>query len=76
MPVPEWKREIEERLVNLNLDPAREAAIFQELAQHLADYYHELLAAGATQAETERRTFAELGECKLLSRELRSIERQ
>jgi hypothetical protein len=74
--VPDWKPEIRRRLADLKLAPTREAAIIEELAQHLDDYYAELLAGGATQAEAERRTLAELSKNKLLERELRRLERQ
>ena len=40
-PKPEWKQEIRRRLASLKLDPAREAAIVEEVEQHLADYYAE-----------------------------------
>ncbi len=74
--MPDWKAEIRERLVGLQLTPTREAAIIEELAQHLADCYAELLASGATEAEAERRTLAELSGSELLAQELRRVERQ
>ena len=74
--MPEWKQEIRQRLANLKLEPAREAAIVEELAAHLEDYYTELLSGGATVAEAERRTLAELSESELLARELGRVERQ
>jgi predicted permease len=76
MSAPEWKREIEQRLANAQLEPAREAAIIEELAQHLADYYDELLANGTPPADAERRTRAELSNLETLQRELRGVERQ
>src|SRR5262245_52929204 len=72
----DWKREIRRRLASLNLAPTREAAILEELSQHLADCYAELLASGATEAEAYQRTLAELSESEILERELRHIERQ
>ena len=74
--MPEWKQEIRQRLAGLRLQPAREAAIVEELAQHLEDRYAELLARGATPADAERLTLAELSETELLQRELRRVERQ
>jgi predicted permease len=74
--VPEWKAEIRRRLAELKLAPTREAAIVEELAQHLEDCYAELLAGGATPAEAERETRAELSGHELLARELRRVERQ
>jgi putative ABC transport system permease protein len=53
--MPEWKQEIRERLANMHLEPAREAAIVEELAQHLDDRYAELLSSGASEAEAYRR---------------------
>src|SRR5262249_4186933 len=72
----EWDEEISQLLAKLNLEPAREAAIVREISQHLDDCYQESLAVGATPAEAERRTLAELGASELLQRELRRVERQ
>ena len=74
--MPDWKAEIKQRLAPLALEPPREAAIVEELAQHLADCYTELLAGGATEAEAERRTLAELSGSELLAQELRRGGRQ
>jgi predicted permease len=74
--MPEWKDEVRKRLTNLNLAPAREAVIVEELAQHLEDCYEGLLALGATPAEAGHLTLAELSDHELLARELRRIERQ
>jgi len=73
--MPEWKQEIRQRLAGVKLEPAREAAIFEELAQYLDDYYAELLAGGATEAEAYRQTLTELHGSELLVRELRCLER-
>src|SRR5499426_2212573 len=73
--MPEWKQEIRKRLTPLKLEPAREAAIVEELSQHLDDCYEESLAGGATPAEAARRTLAELSESETLQRELRRVER-
>jgi len=74
--MPDWKPEIRRRLANLKLEPAREAAIVEELSQHLDDCYAEFLSNGVTPAEAERRTLAELSGSEILSRELRRVERQ
>jgi putative ABC transport system permease protein len=74
--VPDWKAEIKQRLAKLVLEPTREAAIVEELAQHLEDRYAESLAGGMAPAEAERRTRAELSGNELLARELRRVERQ
>lgn len=48
---PDWKEEVAKRLGELSLPPAREAEIIEELAGHLDDDYHRLLASGATEDE-------------------------
>jgi hypothetical protein len=58
--MPDWKPEIRRRLANLQLLPTREAAIVEELAQHLDDCYAELLAGGATEDAAYRAALAEL----------------
>jgi putative ABC transport system permease protein len=74
--MPEWKQEIRRRLAKLNLETTREAAIVEELAQHLDDCYAELLSSGATESEAYRQTLSELSESETLRRELRRVERQ
>ncbi len=74
--MPDWKPEIRRRLAGLRLAPTREAAIVEELAQHLDDCYAESLSGGATEAEAYRAVLAELSESELLQWELRRIERQ
>jgi predicted permease len=74
--VHDWRPEIRRRLANLQLEPTREAAIVEELAQHLADCYAELRASGATEAEAEHQTLAELSGNELLARELRRLKQQ
>ena len=58
--MPEWTRELRRRLTALNLPPAREAEIVEELSQHLQDRYDELRRQGAGAAEAERAAFVEL----------------
>src|SRR5262245_34080819 len=74
--MPEWKQEIRRRLTGVKLEPAREAAIIEGLAQYLEDCYAELLASGATEAEAYRQTLTELHGSELLAHELRRAERQ
>jgi putative ABC transport system permease protein len=73
--MPEWKQEIRRRLANLKLAPTREAAIVEEVEQHLADFYAEELTAGATEAQAYQRSLAELDNNAMLWRELRHAER-
>ena len=37
--MPDWSREIRAAIASLNLDPAREAEVVEELSQHLRDRY-------------------------------------
>src|SRR6185295_16877496 len=74
--MPDWKKEIRARLASARLSPTREAEIVEELAQHLDDYYGELLAVGTTTAEAQRSTLEELNQTDLIARELKKIERR
>jgi predicted permease len=74
--MPEWKKEIGERLAPLKLAPTREAEIVEELAQHLEDQYAELSSGGASPEVAYRAALAELSERAALERELRRVERQ
>jgi putative ABC transport system permease protein len=74
--MPDWKHEIRQRLAGLKLEPAREAAVIEELAQYLDDCYAESLSSGATEEEAYRAALAELSESELLAQELRRVERQ
>jgi putative ABC transport system permease protein len=59
--MPDFTSHIRSRLASLRLSPAREREIAEELAQHLEDRWHELLANGATPddaAETARTEFS------------------
>jgi len=73
--MPDWKSEIRRRLAGVKLEPTREAAVVEELAQYLEDCHAEWVASGATEAEAYRRTLAELSGSELLARELRRAER-
>jgi len=73
--MPEWKQEIRNQLAGLNLAPAREAEIVEELAQHAEDRFRELQTGGATEAEARRITLEELSGHERLARELRAVER-
>jgi len=73
--MPDWKKEISERVKPLRLAPTREAEIVEELAQCLEDFYDEQLAGGATEADAWRQTLEQLNESDLLTRELNKIER-
>src|SRR5215475_7567908 len=73
--MPDWKHEVGRRLAGVKLEPTREAALVEELAQYLEDCYAEWLASGAREAEAYLRTLAELSGSEMLARELRRAER-
>jgi putative ABC transport system permease protein len=72
--MPEWKQEVRDRLAHLRLAPAREAEIVEELAQHLEDFYQEILLAGGTVEEACSTALAELSDENGLTDELRRTE--
>jgi predicted permease len=72
--MPDWKKEIRERLAGLRLAPTREAEIVEELAQYLEDYYEDLLANGTAAEHAWRTTSEALNQSDLLL-ELSKVER-
>src|SRR5215471_17828181 len=74
--MPNWRREIRDRLAALKLAPVRESEIVEEMAQHMQDRYSELLASGATIDEARRTVLAELQEDRRLARELARTQRR
>ena len=72
----EWNDEIFKRLAALKLPPAREAAIVEELSQHLEDRYQELVAGGTGEVEARRAALEELSDAELLARGLRRAEQE
>ncbi len=71
--MPDWTNEIRERLEPLKLTPAREAAVSDDLTQHLDDHYAELMAGGTSEDEARRAALADLDRHELM-RGLRRVE--
>ncbi|HSE37572.1 MAG TPA: ABC transporter permease [Blastocatellia bacterium] len=71
----DWKNEVRQRLSGLQLDPAREADLAEELGQHFELRYQELLSQRVSAAEATRDVLAELSDGALLAQELRRVER-
>src|SRR5215218_1854902 len=69
--MPDWKDKVRKRLSRLNLEPAHEAEIVEELAQHLEDVYQRSLRSGGTQAEARSAALHELATDDLLQKEMR-----
>ena len=73
--MPDWKEEVRRRLSRLNLEPAREAEIVEELAQHLDDVFERSLKAGLTEAEANQAALKELADTELMQREMRRSQK-
>src|SRR5262249_37843493 len=73
--MPDWKQEIRRRLSRLNLAPAHEAEIVEELAQHLDDVYERSLKAGETEADAKRAALTELADADLMQKEMRRSQK-
>ena len=73
--MPDFKKEVCRRVARLNLEPTREAAIVEEMSQHLEQRYEELLAQGATAAAAEETVLRELHADWRLEKELLQVER-
>src|SRR5439155_26728397 len=58
--MPNWTIEIRRRLAGVGLSPTREAAIVDELSQHLQDRYAELCGNGVREADAHRAVLSEL----------------
>jgi putative ABC transport system permease protein len=71
--MPDWKPHIRSQLASLRLSPTRETEIAEELAQHLEDRWHELVARGASDDEAHRLALAQLREGSLV-RELATLK--
>jgi putative ABC transport system permease protein len=52
--MPDWSEEIHAALAGLNLSPAQEASVAEEVAQHLEDRYEELKREGLDDREVSR----------------------
>ena len=69
--MPDWREEVRKRLSRLNLEPAHETEIVEELAQHLDDVYQRSLKSGATEAEAKSAAFNELATDDWFQKEMR-----
>src|SRR5947207_194087 len=74
--MPDFKTEIRARLTTLQLSPAREGEIVDELSQHLEDEYEQALSRGVSEEEAQRAILENLKAPDLLDRELKCVERR
>ena len=70
--MPDWPREIRAAIARLELDPAREASLVEELSQHLTDRYDELRGNGLEDAQACALLRADLNDGTLVA-ELRPL---
>jgi putative ABC transport system permease protein len=73
--MPDWNEEVRKRLASLRLQPAQEAEIVEELAQHLDDVYERALAKGLSESEARRVALNELADTSLLPNELKRVHK-
>jgi putative ABC transport system permease protein len=65
--MPDWPKEIRAAIASLNLDPAREAEVVEELSQHLRDRYDEMLIRGVTSDLAYQTLLSELNDGSLVA---------
>src|SRR5262249_6039206 len=71
----DWRALVRERLGPLDVDPARAADIFDEHAQHVAQPYAELVAAGAPEETALRDALAPLAARANVARDIAVSDR-
>jgi hypothetical protein len=65
---------VRERIVPLQLQPAAEASLVEELTQHMEDRYRDLLSGGATEEDAQRKTVEELDDMYPVRKEFRKSD--
>src|SRR6202035_3841985 len=73
--MPDWKSLVRARVAPLPLDPAREADIVDELAQHVAQDYAERVATGAAEADALVMALAPLDDHDRVAADIARAER-
>jgi putative ABC transport system permease protein len=71
---PDFKEEVRRRVARLHLEPTREAAIVEEMAQHLEQRYEELTAQGLTASAARDAVLKELNANDRLEKDLLQVE--
>src|SRR5260370_13968356 len=66
----DWKNPVRERFAPLRMKAAAEAALAEELAQHLEDHYRELRSGGASEEEAFQDAVSELDDIYPLREEV------
>src|ERR1700704_368051 len=73
--MPDWKTLIRARIGPLPVDPAREPEIVDELSQHVAEHYAELVASGLLDAEAIEQALAPLADRARVAAEIARADR-
>ena len=73
--MPDWKEEIRRRLANAGIEPAREAEIVDELAQHLDEVYQRAIARGLPEHKATLMALRELADAESLPNALKRIQK-
>ncbi len=71
----DWKTVVRERIAPLHFEPAGEAHLAEEIAQHLEDFYRELQSGGAGDPEAYQKTLAELDDMYPMKEGFKGSER-
>lgn len=71
--MPDWSDDLGARMAAVQLTPAREAEIVEELSQHLDDRYEGLRSSGASAADAHRLAIEELDEAGGLERRMQGL---
>jgi putative ABC transport system permease protein len=74
--MPDWSKEIANRLSSRNLQSAREVEIVEELSQHLDDRYHELISGVVTEEDARRAVLMELNDGEMFAQEQLGLVRE
>jgi putative ABC transport system permease protein len=73
--MPDWNALVRARLGPVPVDPAREADIVDELAQHAAEHYADLVAAGESEPDAVARALAPLDDERRVAIEIARADR-
>lgn len=73
--MPDFERELQQRLGRLRLSPHAEEEVISELAEHLEDAYNSHLATGIISEEAEMRALREIPDGRKLARKIQHAKR-
>lgn len=65
--MPDWKAAVRAAIAHLNLEPARERSIVDEVGDHLSEKYEDLLSSGVSEEQACRSVLDDLNQQKLIA---------